>query len=105
MSQTDGLEGNIVTGGLRFRQSRRVKSSNLASHAGHHLLEAPIVGDAEGVDEALVPANVLVEFVETDELLPVEVTAVAEPFAADLFAHGAHGLQRLAGYLTVKMIC
>jgi len=90
--QADGFESNIVCGRLRFRQSGRVKSVDLASHAGHDLLEAPVIGDAERVDEALIPPDIFIKFVEADELLTVEVTAVAQPFAANLLADGAHGL-------------
>ncbi len=69
MSKTDSLESNIFIGRLRFRERGGVEGVDHATHARHDLLEAPVVSDAKGVHEALVVGDVVVDFVETNELL------------------------------------
>ena len=99
VAKTNGLEGDVLVVRLRFRKRRRIEGPNFAAHPGHDLLETPVVGDAEGVDEAAVVHDVVVQLVETDELLTVEGAAVSQPLAADQLAHGADRLQGLARHL------
>ena len=99
VTQSDGLKRDIFIRGLRLGRGGRVEGADLASDPGHDLLEAPVVSDAERVDETLVVDDVRVDLVEADELLAVEGAAVAQPFAPDHLADRADGLQRLTCHL------
>jgi len=71
----------------------RIKSPNGATKLSHGLLKGPIVGDPEGVNEAVSITDVVVQTVKADKFVTVNSPAMVEPLAAEILADGAHGLQ------------
>jgi len=63
IGQSESSKGNVVVLRLTCRRGRGVECSHLAAESGHHLLEAPVVSDAEGVDQAFVAHYVRIKII------------------------------------------